>query len=898
MDSQKIRTYGKRLGTKRKQDTSAAEGIGTSATSGSTPATSAKRRKVSPQATMRNISPTRTDVDSDADICFPANLAPSKAKGTCTPPRKQVTPLAKPPFPQSQLPAKGAKLARDLSEILDGITPASPSASPAKLAKRMLGRSKTDTSIGSQSTTRESTNIERTPSLPTLPSSPSKIRENIASTSKLAAPVLPPLPSSSKTVTRTYAGQFRSFLVTMSAKGSQTITEEDEFESRESYSSLRSRWDVDNSEDDPYPYASPSPSKSKSNSATPDMSPYRAGKGKSKAIVGVRPPPIPFGMSNPLKSISELRNKGEGRRFMDEVGYLFEGMEKKGGIGLRRASALEITTKLCDPDFARKAKAADFFTRTFDLFLETGAGKGEDKIIDILLVFFVALVSRDPASLLELTQRLPSPPPSPSLSSKRPQKVKEKDLTFFDALFNILSSNPPHIDPLILVAPTSSTSDADLKKAGIKPKDRTLLTTIYKTISAKSSLFPEDSIISTPLLIAFALHVLPPSTIPSQRFPAFLASLRSSLCPPAAPSLTSSLSLRWHDTASAIPYHSIYYHLRLLDTYLLEQWDPQQEESGQEFSQDSSAEEDLIKRNNDEMAKAREEWLADDLVAFTVCVELNKVNDEADMFPARKYMDTALRILVSLTHMDKYWARKVAKGDYTMGLLMRTIYAFGQELEQSKSSLGGMDVKKEEETEDLSEAGDEARNSKADSQALDTLCLGLGLLTNLVQSVDEAKGAVGQIQINPSCPLRKKACGRHCSCSRRSSGIDILAQLYLQQQVKVESAPASLSEDSPEARAEADASFLRGHLAVLFGLLMMGSAGNESAILSALPSSSEATAKKPQVARRVKFARLLDQAREFAAFYSAVSGDVGEEKESKVAGDVVRFLEAKRDATF
>jgi hypothetical protein len=43
-------------------------------------------------------------------------------------------------------------------------------------------------------------------------------------------------------------------------------------------------------------------------------------------------------------------------------------------------SALEITTKLCDPDFARKAKAADFFTRTWDLFLDTGAGKGEDKV--------------------------------------------------------------------------------------------------------------------------------------------------------------------------------------------------------------------------------------------------------------------------------------------------------------------------------------------------------------------------------------------------------------------------------------------------------------------------------------------------------------------------------------
>lgn len=43
------------------------------------------------------------------------------------------------------------------------------------------------------------------------------------------------------------------------------------------------------------------------------------------------------------------------------------------------SSALEITTKLCDDDFARKAKAADFYTRTWDLFIEAGSGKGQDK---------------------------------------------------------------------------------------------------------------------------------------------------------------------------------------------------------------------------------------------------------------------------------------------------------------------------------------------------------------------------------------------------------------------------------------------------------------------------------------------------------------------------------------
>ena len=35
-------------------------------------------------------------------------------------------------------------------------------------------------------------------------------------------------------------------------------------------------------------------------------------------------------INNELMSITELRSKGESRRFLDEVGYLFEGLEEHG----------------------------------------------------------------------------------------------------------------------------------------------------------------------------------------------------------------------------------------------------------------------------------------------------------------------------------------------------------------------------------------------------------------------------------------------------------------------------------------------------------------------------------------------------------------------------------------
>lgn len=84
--------------------------------------------------------------------------------------------------------------------------------------------------------------------------------------------------------------------------------EEDIDTVRESYTDLRIRWGVDNSEDDPYP-----PTGKDGDTST-----------------------LPPNMMNDLKSISELRSKGETRRFLDEMGYLFEGLDPLGAIGVRR----------------------------------------------------------------------------------------------------------------------------------------------------------------------------------------------------------------------------------------------------------------------------------------------------------------------------------------------------------------------------------------------------------------------------------------------------------------------------------------------------------------------------------------------------------------------------------
>ncbi len=98
--------------------------------------------------------------------------------------------------------------------------------------------------------------------------------------------------------------------------------EEDDLEVRESYTDLIARWGVEDEE--VYPTLSPPGSPSDRNKH----------KGKGKHIP--TPAPLPPGMMNDLNSISELRSKGEVRRFLDDMGYLFEGLDPQGAINVRR----------------------------------------------------------------------------------------------------------------------------------------------------------------------------------------------------------------------------------------------------------------------------------------------------------------------------------------------------------------------------------------------------------------------------------------------------------------------------------------------------------------------------------------------------------------------------------
>jgi hypothetical protein len=94
----------------------------------------------------------------------------------------------------------------------------------------------------------------------------------------------------------------------------------------------------------------------------------------------------------------------------------------------------------------------------------------------------------------------------------------------------------------------------------------------------------------------------------------------------------------------------------------------------------------------------------------------------------------------------------------------------------------------------------------------------------------------------------KHACIQGCQCPQRVSALNCLTQIYIQQ-----------SKDS--GTLDPGANFLRGHIAVLLGLLMCDNKANQKVLLATLPGSTN----------RSKLASLAEQAREFVTFYAELA---------------------------
>jgi len=120
----------------------------------------------------------------------------------------------------------------------------------------------------------------------------------------------------------------------------------------------------------------------------------------------------------------------------------------------------------------------------------------------------------------------------------------------------------------------------------------------------------------------------------------------------------------------------------------------------------------------------------------------------------------------------------------------------------------------------------------------------------------------------------KRNCIRRCHCGNRTSALECLKVIYVQQNET--GGKTSLSME-----------LLRGHLAVLFGLLMRGSDANQLLILEALPGTLH----------QVKLESLLQEALEFVNFYTDLTTRVGATDSSAHDGSDMKPVPLWRDGT-
>jgi len=127
---------------------------------------------------------------------------------------------------------------------------------------------------------------------------------------------------------------------------------------------------------------------------------------------------------------------------------------------------------------------------------------------------------------------------------------------------------------------------------------------------------------------------------------------------------------------------------------------------------------------------------------------------------------------------------------------------------------------------DLMDSQDTAISSaQSGSDPLDRLCLGLAVVTNVVQETDR----VGEELLSTSLAWKCQGssdCLPECACDERTSALELLVAIYVEQGIKTENDvrqsmfPAGHRNQSSLLQVDsAEANFLRGHVAVLLALI-------------------------------------------------------------------------------
>ncbi|KAL1411439.1 hypothetical protein Q8F55_002395 [Vanrija albida] len=273
---------------------------------------------------------------------------------------------------------------RDLSDIFGAVSPSRAGESqessssngrarPRSGLRRMLSKAQSMLVPAAPEEPTTPRALRTTQSMPITPSSAKSDRSGVsreAGSPTPAALALPPAvdsPGSGGRAQRTY-GRSRTFLARPAdeegdaASLAASLAEPP----RESYEELRKRYEVDNE---------------------------TGGSGNLLDALLARAP-VP---------ISDMRSKGENRRFMDEVTFLLEGISNAPSKGIRRTSSVDVLKNMQDPAWVAKMDICGQTDRVWDV-LRTARSVDEDEVMEAVCLLFLDILVGSGGGLTSVLQ--------------------------------------------------------------------------------------------------------------------------------------------------------------------------------------------------------------------------------------------------------------------------------------------------------------------------------------------------------------------------------------------------------------------------------------------------------------------------------------------------------------
>ncbi|ORX59846.1 hypothetical protein BCR36DRAFT_274009 [Piromyces finnis] len=95
-----------------------------------------------------------------------------------------------------------------------------------------------------------------------------------------------------------------------------------------------------------------------------------------------------------VKSMFELKELGENKKFKDEIDYLLDGLTENQTTTTKRLSCIDLCKKLSESDFILNLRAYGFIPQLYKIL-----SKEKDKIIQLCLLYFIYTLFQDDGSL-------------------------------------------------------------------------------------------------------------------------------------------------------------------------------------------------------------------------------------------------------------------------------------------------------------------------------------------------------------------------------------------------------------------------------------------------------------------------------------------------------------------